>query len=102
MEYSLKDTLKEIEKSLPKEPDGEGISITIHFIDSSNGNLFSRRFLSSNKIQVNFFIYNNVIIYLYLSYSRDLAYIKLRILFIYFYKMTFVLCIMYLGFVQLL
>jgi hypothetical protein len=62
IEFSLNDTLSNLDLKLPKEPKEEnkneyGNSIILHFIESANGNLISRRFSKENKIEVNkFFI----------------------------------------------
>lgn len=52
IEYSLNETLNDINKQLPVEPKEGSLSIQIHFIESANGHLFSRRFNYSDKIKV--------------------------------------------------
>ncbi len=52
MEYSLNETLKDLSKQLPIEPKEDSLSIIIHFIESLDGHMFSRRFNYSDKIKV--------------------------------------------------
>lgn len=54
LEYSMKETFKDLEKNLPEEPEGDK-GILIHFIEMASGNLLSRRFLIENKIEVKIF-----------------------------------------------
>ena len=64
MEYSLNETLNDLNKHLPVEPKEDSLSIIIHFIESFNGHLFSRRFYYSDKIVVFNNIYLNQINFL--------------------------------------